>query len=81
MRKSSELYWEKKRFECGLITLNKFEGPLCSIIINNCRVEYHGYIDRLKGLEIAIRKAYRKSCDTIVKEYNSSLIQSVKETK
>lgn len=68
MQDNSDTYWHKKRFECGILTLVKFDGPMCSIIVNDCRVVYHGYTNRLRGLEKAIRKAYKKSCDAIDKE-------------
>jgi hypothetical protein len=35
-------------------------GCTCSIVVNNCRVVYHGSIDRLNGLIVELRKVYKR---------------------
>lgn len=54
-------YWNDSTIKTrGDIAIHKFSGSACSIIINNCRVVYHGSIDRLDGLPKALRKAEMK---------------------
>jgi hypothetical protein len=60
MRDSPEEYLNTVNINCGNVDLYKFSGPTCSIVVNHCRVVYHGDIDRLNGLPDKIRKSYAK---------------------
>lgn len=54
-------YWKEITIRTrGDIYIHKLSGCTCSIIVNNCRVVYHGLIDRLNGLPKALRKAEMK---------------------
>lgn len=60
MRGDPDEYICETSINCGNVSLYKFSGPNCSIVVNNCRVVYHGDIDRLRGLPSAIRKSYKQ---------------------
>ena len=67
MRNENEGYWNTCTIRTrGNITIYKFSGSNCSIIVNNSRVVYHGAIGRLNGLPKALRKAemkFNKGCE------------------
>lgn len=62
-------YSREAKFTMNRVVIHKFSGGTCSIIYNNCRVEYHGYIGRLIGLPETIRKSYAKSIKAITAKY------------
>lgn len=54
-------YWNETTIKTrGSVYVHKLSGCTCSIVVNNCRVVYHGMIDRLDGLPKALRKAEMK---------------------
>jgi hypothetical protein len=62
MRQDSDCgYWNEITIKTtGSVYIHKLQGCTCSIVVNNCRVVYHGLIDRLDGLPRALRKAEMK---------------------
>lgn len=60
LRDNNSTYFDECDIKVGAITIHKFSGFTCSLICNNCRILYHGSIDKLRNLPKEIMKAVNK---------------------
>lgn len=66
---SHETFHNKKSWNVGEFQLHKLESGSCSLLVNNCRVLFHGPIWIMKEINKALKKAVAKRNARWEKEY------------